>query len=171
MPLPVFERYVLPVKDKMFRFAYRMLGNSEDARDIVQDALLKIWNQKDQLEEIRNPEAWSMQVVKNLCLDRHKMKKIRINSLADINVIPTSDPLTPYQKTEQKDNIQKVRAVIEALPEKFKMIIHLREIEEYSYKEIAEILELSMDEVKINLYRARQLLKDQLIKNKIYGLS
>lgn len=167
----IFERSVLSVKDKMFRFACRMLGNTEDAQDTVQDALVKIWRQKDQLDTINNPEAWCMQITKNLCLDRHKAQKIKMTAVKDIKIIQEDSVKTPYEQAEQKDNIEKVRKIIGELPEKPRMIIHLREVEGYSYKEIATILELSLEEVKIGLFRARKLLKDQFVKNRAYGLS
>lgn len=168
---PIFERYVLPAKDKMFRFACRMLGNPDDARDTVQDALLKIWNQKEQLNQINNPEAWCMQVTRNLCLDRFKSQKIRKNAAHDIKASQQDKVRTPYEDMERKDNVEKVRKLIDNLPEKFRMIIHLREVEGYAYKEIAEALEMSMEEVKVGLFRARKLLKENFVKNKAYGLS
>ena len=154
----------------MFRFACRMLGNSEDARDTVQDALLKIWGQKEHLKNIKNPEAWCMQIIKNLCLDRHKSKKVRTEAAKDIKEIQNGNAVTPYQYAERRDNMDKVKKAIDGLPEKFRMVIHLREVEEFSYKEISEVLNWSVDEVKINLFRARKLLKDQFVKNKLYGL-
>lgn len=167
----IFERYVLPSKDKMFRFACSLLGNEEDARDAVQDALMKVWNQKEQLNDIRNPEAWCMQITKNLCLDRHKALKVRMEGAKQIKGLQDGAVRTPYDQMESKDHVEKVRQMMETLPEKAKMILHLREVEGYAYKEIAAVLGLSMDEVKTGLFRARKLLKDSLIKNQVYGLS
>lgn len=167
----IFEQRIIPQRDKMFRFALRILGNTEDARDLVQDALLKIWSQHAHLSEIQNAEAWCMQVVKNLCLDRLKAVKVRVEATKNIQKENETGYPTPYQETERKDSMEKVRKLISDLPEKFRMIIHLRDMEEFSYKEIAEIMELSMEEVKVNLFRARKMLKDKLIKNHEYGLS
>lgn len=153
----------------MFRFALRLLGDAEDARDAVQDALLRIWEDRERLKEIKNGEAWSMQITKNLCLDRLKARKIRKRDRGlhkeDVN------GETPYQLTERQDRLENVRKMIGALPEKYKMAIHLRDIEGFSYQEMADILNWSMDEVKINLFRARKKLKEQCIKSKSYGLS
>lgn len=168
----IFEQQVVPKRDKMFRFALRLMGNPEDARDIVQDAFMKIWNQQKQPYEIENMEAWCMRIVKNLCLDNLKAGKVRKEVIKSIQMNQRSDcAVNPYQQVEKEDNMIRIRKLIDELPEKFRMIIHLRDIEEFSYKEIMEIMELSMDEVKINLFRARKILKDKLIKNHEYGLS
>lgn len=167
----IFEQRIVPQRDKMFRFSLRILGNSEDARDLVQDALLKIWSQHTDLEVVQNAEAWCMRVVKNLCIDRLKAGKIRAEAAKNIQKDNETGYPTPYQEAERKDNMEIIRKLIDDLPEKFKMIIHLRDIEEFSYKEMADIMEISMEEVKVNLFRARKLLKDKLIKNHEYGLS
>ncbi len=167
----IFGQLVVSKRDKMFRLALRLMGNPEDARDMVQDAFLKIWNQQKQPHEVENMEAWCMRIVKNLCLDSLKAGKVRKEAIKNIQISHGSDSVTPYQQAEKEDNMNRIRKLIDGLPEKYRMIIHLRDIEEFSYKEIMEILELSMDEVKINLFRARKMLKDKLIKNHEYGLS
>jgi RNA polymerase sigma-70 factor (ECF subfamily) len=67
----------MPVKPKLLRFAYRLLGNEEDAKDIIQDALLKVWHHKERMHELQNLEAWCMRITRNLALDRIKSKKFR----------------------------------------------------------------------------------------------
>lgn len=156
----------------MFRFALHLLGNPEDARDIVQDAFLKIWNQQKEFHQVENMEAWCMRVVKNLCLDKLKAGKVRKEAIKSIQMNQRTEySVNPYQQAEKEESMKRIRKLIDELPEKFRMIIHLRDIEEFSYKEIADIMELSMDEVKVNLFRARKLLKDKLIKNHEYGVS
>lgn len=168
----VFEQQVLTRRDKMFRFALRLIGNPEDARDIVQDAFLKIWNQQKQPHEVENMEAWCMRIVKNLCLDSLKAGKVRKEAIKSIQRNQSIEyTVNPYQQAEKEDTMKRIKQLIDELPEKFRMIVHLRDIEEFSYKEIMEIMELSMDEVKVNLFRARKMLKDKLIKNHEYGLS
>jgi RNA polymerase sigma-70 factor (ECF subfamily) len=168
----IFEQQVVPKRDKMFRFALRLMGNQEDARDIVQDAFLKIWNQQRQLYEVENMEAWCMRIVKNLCLDSLKAGKVRKEAIKSVQMNQSDDyTANPYQQAEKEDNMNRIKRLIDELPEKFQMIIHLRDIEEFSYKEIMEMMELSLDEVKVNLFRARKMLKDKLIKNHGYGLS
>ncbi|HEX5554797.1 MAG TPA: sigma-70 family RNA polymerase sigma factor [Chitinophagaceae bacterium] len=167
----IYEQQVVSARDKMFRFALRLLKNTEDARDVVQDALVRIWDQREKLEGVENPEAWCMQVTKNLCLDRFKAGKRRSAAAQNIQPGESSIDPTPYEQVERKDRMERIRKMIDALPDKFRMIIHLRDVEGFSYKEISVIMELSMDEVKVNLFRARKALKDNLTKNKVYGIS
>ena len=167
---PDFDQHVLCAKDKMFRFALRLLGNTDDARDAVQDALTKIWEQRERLKEVKNAEAWSMQVTKNLCLDRLKAAKIRKMATPELERMQgIAKAAMPYQLTEQQNLLREVKNMIAALPEKYKMAIHLRDIEGFSYQEMAEILQWSMEEVKVNLFRARKHLKEKCVQSKVYG--
>lgn len=168
----IFDQHVLPAKDKMFRFALRLLENSEDARDVVQDVLLRIWKDRERLKEVKNPEAWCMQITKNHCLDQLKAGRIKRKSVQRMMEMEDGmEQQTPYKRAEQRDEMKMVGKVISELPEKFRMVIQLREVEGFTYQEISEILKWSMDEVKVNLFRARKKLKETLTKNKTYGLS
>lgn len=167
----VFEQQIVPASGKMFRFARKILGNEEDAKDVVQDGLLRIWDQRKRLSQIDNPEAWGMQIIKNLCLDRLKAGLIRQKAAQQLGQQGSTPYPTPYQQAETKSEIARLAGIIQELPERFRMIIHLREVEAYSYKEIASIMALSMAEVKVNLFRARQMLKKKLTENTPYGLS
>jgi len=78
--------------------------------------------------------------------------------------------LTPHEKTEVHDSMEYVSQLIASLPEKQRQVIHLRDVEGYSYNEICEILELDMNQVKVNLFRARNAVREKLIKINAYGL-
>jgi RNA polymerase sigma-70 factor (ECF subfamily) len=160
----------------MFRFALRLLcsvnGADEEARDIVQDALLKIWNQKEKLDHIDNPEAWCMQIIKNLCLDRLRELKVRQKAVQTLNAGKEQIDHPKYHEAENQAAImEQIKKIIDELPEKYRMVIHLREVEGFTYREIAEITEWDMNNVKVNLFRARKRLKEQLIKTKDYDFS
>lgn len=165
------EQQILFAKDKMYRFALRLLGDAEDARDAVQDALLRLWRQRERLAEIENLEAWSMQIIKNLCLDRLKAQKLRREASGELRREEEGRrPQTPYEAAVREDHRDRIAALVAELPEKFRMVLHLRDVEGLAYKEIAEVLAMSMDEVRVNLFRARQRLKEKLVKNKVYGV-
>ena len=66
MNLEAFQTRVLPAKNKLFRFAFRLLGSSEEAKDVVQEVLIKVWNGREQMAEVQNLEAWCMRITKNL---------------------------------------------------------------------------------------------------------
>ncbi len=80
------------------------------------------------------------------------------------------DGLTPHEKTEIHESMEQVSQLIASLPEKQRQVIHLRDVEGYSYNEICDILELDMNQVKVNLFRARNAVREKLLKINAYGL-
>ena len=170
MNIEVFETRVLPTKNKLFRFAFRLLGSSEEAKDVVQEVMMKVWNGREQMGAIDNMEAWCMRITKNLSLDRLRSKERRTTDSMQEGLEVRQESMTPYEKTEIHESMQRVNELIEALPEKQRQVMHLRDIEGYSYNEICEILELDMSQVKVNLFRARNFVRERLLKLNAYGL-
>ena len=170
MNLEAFQNRVLPAKNKLFRFALRMLGNDDDAKDVVQEVFIRVWNRREQMDQIQNMEAWCMRITKNLSLDRLRaIQRKGTDSLDNSFNVQHTDG-TPYVKTEMGESMQHVSQLIAALPEKQRQIIHLRDVEGYTYNEICDILELDMNQVKVNLFRARNSVKEKLMKMNAYGL-
>lgn len=170
MNLEAFQNHVLPVKNKVFRFALRLLGSEEEAKDVVQEVFVKVWNGRDQMDQVQNWEAWCMRIAKNLSLDRLRSWQRRNTHPMEEGFDVKQQSLTPDQTTELHESMQRISTLIEALPEKQRQVIHLRDIEGYSYNEICEILELDMNQVKVNLFRARTTVREKLTKINAYGL-
>ena len=170
MNFELFETRVLPAKNKIFRFAFRLLGSSEEAKDVVQEVFIKVWKDREQMSEIQNMEAWCMRITKNLSLDRLRSKRHRTTESLEGSFNMQHDALTPYETTEIGESMNKINQWISALPEKQRQVIHLRDVEGYSYNEICEILELDMNQVKISLFRARNAVKEKFLKVNAYGL-
>ncbi len=162
MTVETFKIEVLPIKHKLFRLANRMLTNVPEAEDIVQEVFLRLWARKERLNEYKSIEAFAMTITKNLCLDKLKSKGYRKDELTEKHEQQTTE--TPYQKMEMNDSYQKVKKIIDTLPEQQRMIIHLRDIEGYEYEEISEILNISVNTIRVNLSRARKKVKDTLVK-------
>ncbi len=171
MSLEAFKTRVLPTKDKLFRFAYKLLGDQEEARDVVQEVFIKVWNKRDEMNELENMEAWCMRVTRNMALDKLKSKSRKLtDSIDDRFEMSLGENLTPYRSTEMDDTMKNIGRFIALLPEKQKQILQLRDVEGYSYKEICDILEIDMNQVKVNLFRARQAVKENFINMNAYGL-
>ncbi len=170
MPYQLFKNAIWPIKDKLYRFAYKMLGNEEDAKDMLQEVLKKIWEQKEQINTINNIEAWCIQIVKNTVLDKLKKNVGQTVSIDNIHVNSIATNVTPYQKLAIRDIVSKINVMIQELPIKYKMVIQLREIEEFSYEEIATALNMNINEVKVNLFRARKAIAEKLNYIHIYEL-
>ena len=124
------------------------------AEDIVQEVLVKVWKKKGELSAIDNIEAWCMTVTRNLSLDKLRRKKKPMDRVEDHYDLADQD-MTPYRSLQSEDTMSIIREAIEALPETQQQIVHLREIEGYTYQEIADITDYKIDKVKVYLHRAR----------------
>jgi RNA polymerase sigma-70 factor (ECF subfamily) len=158
-----FQIQVLPVKDKLFRLAYRMTGSALEAEDLVQEVFLKVWNGRSELESVQNVEAWCMRIAKNLAIDRLRSKQWKTRTDEE-PVLAQTDTATPYQIAEQADTFAHIRQIMDQLPEKHRQVMELRDIEGLSYEEICEVLSMTLPQVKTNLFRARQAVREALIK-------
>lgn len=171
MNLNTFKSQVLPVKDKIYRFALRMVSDPEEAKDIVQEVMVRVWRNIEKLEELDNVEAWCMRITRNLALDKIKAKNRRFTaSLYEVADVSAGGDRTPYSDMAWKDTYWRINRLIANLPEKQKEVIQLRDVEGYSYKEIGDIMGIDVNQVKVNLFRARQSVKENLVKINAYGI-
>ena len=166
----MFETRVLPTKNKLFRFALGLLGNREEAQDVVQEVMVKMWNGREKMDTIENMAAWCMRITKNLSLDRLRSKQRKVTDSMEQGFEVKQESLTPYERTEIGESMKRVNELMAALPDKQRQVMLLRDIEGYSYNEICEILELDMSQVKVNLFRARNFVRERLVKMNAYGL-
>ena len=146
------------MKDKLFRFAFSLLQNVQEAEDAVQDVMAGIWAKRDQWGEWKSVEAYCMTATRNNCLDR--MRKRRILPVREEKAGQVSSPdRDPYEKMMDKQMIQRIRQCMDVLPENQQQVVRLREMEGFSYNEIAEVLDMTLDQVRINLFRGRNAIK------------
>lgn len=169
MTIEKFKEDVLPMKNKLFRMALRLLNSRAEAEDVVQEIFLKLWSKKETLKEYRSIEAYAITMTKNLCLDKLKAKSSKNLGLEHAVLKDASE--NPYQKMDVKDTINKVHEIIDQLPEQQKLIIQMRDIENYDYDEIAEVTQLSLNNIRVNLSRARKKVRDTLLKIQNYEFS
>lgn len=165
-----FRNDVLPLKNVLYRLALRITLSHEEAEDIVQETLIKVWNKRDSLEEIESIEAFSLTICRNLALDCVKKHGHLAESLEERPVETSDHSSNPFEKTLQRDRVELVRNIVNALPEKQRSCMQLRDFEGKAYKEIAEILDISEEQVKINIFRARQTVKERFKRYDNYGL-
>ena len=164
-----FLKTVMPFKDKVFRLAKRLLVSTEEAEDATQELYFKLWKNKGKLENYKSVEAFAMTMTKNYCFDRLKSKQASNLTLVHSNYKEKDTPL--QRKMELNDSVSHVHKLIENLPEQQKIIIQLRDVEEYEFEEIAKMLDMKPTAVRVNLSRARKTIKEQLIKQHNYGIS
>lgn len=164
-----YKKLVLPIKNKLFRFSLRIVGNVAEAEDVVQEVFIKVWKKRSEIDTYKNIEAWCMTLTKNLSIDKLRSKHRRVDAFADTFDMP-SNSASPYQMAATNDTMSRIQNMMSGLPEKQRMVMQLRDIEGMSYKEIAEILTITLDQVKINLFRARKEIRSQLLNSESYGL-
>lgn len=153
---------VTPYKDKMFRYAYGILRDKMAAEDVVQESLVKIWKKRAQFVDIENKEAWCITIARNLAIDKLRANKKKYTSDITEHYDISDENPGPERKVVLKDALAKVRAVLNGLPEAQREIITLRDVDGHTYKEIAELMDYTVDQVKVNLHRARKELREQL---------
>ena len=159
-----FEKLAISVKDKLYRFALRITGDSVEAEDVVQEVFIKVWNRRDDMVEVQNHEAYCMTLTRNLSLDKIKSKHRRTVEIGDALQISDYNS-TPYEAIEKNDALSRIKKWMNELPEKQRLTMHLRDIEGLTYDEIAENLEISMAQVKVNLHRARQFIREKMLES------
>jgi len=164
-----FLKVVLPFKDKVFRLAKRLLVSQDEAEDATQELLLKLWKNKDKIEDYRNTEAFAMTMTKNYCFDRLKSKQASNLTLIHNNYKENETSLD--KKLEYEDSVHKVHQLIKNLPDKQRLIIQLRDVEEYDFEEISDITKMNPTAIRVSLSRARKTIREQLKKQHNYGLN
>ena len=164
-----FRDDVLPLKDKIFRLALRITLSRAEAEDIVQDVLIKAWNRRDDLAEVDSIEAYSLTVCRNLSLDRLQRKE---NDNVNLDDAPPTeaDDAPPDLQMIRNERIDNIKRLIERLPTPQRAAMQLRDMEGKTYKEISAITGQTEEQVKVNIFRARQYIRKQIEKIENYGL-
>lgn len=169
MPKIDFRNDILPLKDKLFRLALRITFDRAEAEDIVQETMIRVWNKRDEWQELESVEAYCLTVARNLAIDRSEKKDSQTVELT-AEAEETPEASSPYDNLVSKERIRLIHQLMNNLPEKQRSIMQLRDIEGKSYKEIAALLRLTEEQVKVNLFRARQKVKQWFINIDNYGL-
>lgn len=162
MTTEAFKENILPLNRKLLGFANRFMKDLDDAKDVVQEIYFKLWNMRNDLDKYNSVEALAMRMTRNLCLDKIKLKKtVSLNSI--VREESTNELREEDKLSEQKLAIRRVKQTIETLDEPQKSIIQLRDIEGYEYHEIAQILNMNVNTVRVSLSRARKKVREQII--------
>ncbi len=152
-----FKNTVFVLKDKLYRFANRFLEQSDDAYDLVQEVMLKLWEQRGQLTQLNSIEAFAMQMVRNMAYN--KIDKLG-RQAKYLQQLPTDIQQEQYPSLTK----ELILKMIDQLPEKQRLVMYLRDIEEYEIVDIAEVAGLEENAVRVNLSRARTTVRLNLTK-------
>jgi RNA polymerase sigma factor (sigma-70 family) len=160
-----FKKRILPLGQNLYRFASSLLKDSHEAEDVVQDIFLKLWNMRNRMEEIKNINAFTYKMTRNICLDKLKGRRMQYYDVPGKG-IPEPEVIDPDPQSmvEMRDSAEKVKDLISNLPEQQKAVIHMRDIDGYSYEEISEIMSMEINAIRVTLSRARRSVRESLIK-------
>jgi RNA polymerase sigma-70 factor (ECF subfamily) len=165
-----FKTDVLPISNKLLRFAYQILQDEEEAKDVLQDIFLKLWQKRDELGKVENLEAFAIRMTRNRCLDL-----IRTRRTVSMEIVKKISRAGEYcSDTDYLENAEMaglVKRIIAELPDLQRTIIHLRDIEQLEYEEIAEAIDVNVNAIRVNLSRARKKVRDEILKIQNYGIT
>ena len=167
-----FRNDVLPLKNELYRLALRITLNPAEAEDIVQETMIKVWNKREQWDDIESIEAFCLTICRNISLDKMRKMENQNQSLSEgeHDAPDQSYSSNPEEQAMQQDRMQLIRQLINHLPEKQRSAMQLRDFEGKSYKEIAQIMDISEEQVKVNIFRARQTIRQKFLETEEYGL-
>ena len=163
-----FMKIVSPFKDKVFRLAKRLLVSTEEAEDATQDVIVKLWHKNENLNTYNSVEALAMTMTKNYCLDQLKSKRAGNLKIVHNNFTDRTPSL--QQMVEDDDSLNWVEKIIDKLPEQQRLIVQMRDIEEYEFAEIAQILDMNETAIRVSLSRARKTIREFMINTHSYGI-
>ena len=163
MPASLFKQLLLPLYPRIQRVALRLLGNAEDAEDMVQEVYMKLWNKRDALPDVQDVEAYCVTLTKNMCIDRLRMAEVEKE---DVDEVPTMLAAIDdvEAQVERRDAVEQVKQIIETLPEHQQQVITLRDMEDCSFEEIVEQTGLTAVNIRMLLSRARKTIRERLKK-------
>lgn len=164
-----FMQLVSPFKDKLYRVAKRLLVSNEEAEDATQEVLVKLWTKNESLSAYNSVEALAMTMTKNYCLDQLKSKRAGNLRIVHNNFTDREAPL--QKQVEDTDTMNWVEKVVNQLPEQQRLIVQMRDIEQYEFEEIAKIMEMNETAVRVALSRARKTIREFMIKTHSYGIA
>lgn len=160
MPTSLFKQLLLPLYPRLQRVALRMLGNVEDAEDMVQEVYMKLWEKRDELPDVQNVEAYCVTLTRNMCIDRLRLAEV---GRVDVDDVPLSLAAADdvASRLERQDAVEQVKLIIETLPEKQQQVITLRDIRDCTFEEIEEQTGLTAVNVRALLSRARKTIRER----------
>jgi RNA polymerase sigma-70 factor (ECF subfamily) len=173
-----FDRFVEHFRTKVFQYSWLMCGHREDAEEVSQDTLLKVFENFDQLREPERVRSWVLRIAKNFCLMKRRRSQFAPTPRQELSLddyIPALDgdggqvklqiadwSILPEDRVLRAELRQVLDRAIAALPDTYRSVVVLRDVEELSTEEAAQVLDVSIDVIKTRLHRARLAIRQEL---------
>ena len=158
------------MSSKLLRFALHMLQDEEEAKDVLQDVFLKLWQKRDELAKVENLESFAYRMIRNRCLDAIRARRTVSMEVVKKGRIPDEESLET-DRLEFTDSANIVQRIITGLPDLQRTVIRMRDVEQLEYEEIAEVTQLNVNAIRVNLSRARKKVRDEILKIQNYGIT
>jgi RNA polymerase sigma-70 factor (ECF subfamily) len=160
-----FKLLVMPYSSRLYRMAFRLMGNREEAEDMVQEVYVKLWGMRDELPNYNSIEALAIRITRNLCLDQLRRRKVNQDAMKAERLKEESHSVSPAQDLEKKEEAEMIHTLIAALPEPQRSLVHLRHLEGKEYEEISEMVNMNVNAIRVSISRARKQMREMLEKN------
>ncbi len=159
-----FKLLVLPHSSRLYRMAFRLMSNREEAEDIVQEVYVKLWGMRNQLNSYNSIEALAVRITRNLCLDNLRRRKVNQNAMKAEQMKEEMHSVSPAEQLEKKEEAEMIHTLIAALPEPQRSLVHLRHLEGKEYEEISEMVNMNVNAIRVSISRARKQMREMLEK-------
>lgn len=173
--LEAFEQLLMMYEKKVYTIAYKYMGNAEDANDMAQETLIKVYQSIGNFRGEASFGTWIGKITANRCLDElRKRKRIQVTSLDEEVALEegsvrkelAAEIDTPEEHTIRQETVRYIQSMIGQMREEYRIVLVLRELEGHSYEEIAQMLSCSLGTVKSRISRARNYLKEQILADR-----
>jgi RNA polymerase sigma factor (sigma-70 family) len=158
-----FSSLVQRLKNRMFRIALDIVKQTELAEDVVQEVFIKVWDKRQEMAVIENLDAYCIRMTRNLSIDKTRLKHFKNQDLSTAYSLHHGDP-SPSKQTELDNIVDMIKVWMKDLPQSQREVLVLRDFEGFSYQEIADTLDIPLNQVKVYLFRARQYLRTKMTK-------
>ena len=162
MDSSAFKRLLLPHYRRMYATAMTILRNNDDACDAVQEAFTRLWEKRDELPNIDNPEAYCVTTIKRICIDRIRRDAIQIDEITTDNLLISDDS---DKQADNRESLQLVTHLMQQLPKQQRQVLQLRAFNDCSLEEIESITGLTGVNVRALLSRARRRMRELFYNN------
>lgn len=170
MEAQLFKEKYMSFHQKLYRIAYRLLEDGNDAEDMVQEAYIKLWNKRAELNHLENTESYTVVILRNLCLDFLRSKnRHREQSMDDVDYGIADSAPSALAEIESNDEVKQMQQIIDSLPDQQRKVMKMKHLDDYSLEEIEEMTGLSSVNVRVLLSRARKKVRELFDKQHSYG--
>jgi len=159
-----FKLLVMPYSSRLYRMAFRLMNNREEAEDIVQEVYMKLWGMRDELNDYKSIEALCVRITRNLCLDQLRRRKVDQNALKNERLSAENHLDDPENNLERQEEKKIIHVLIASLPEPQRSLVHLRHMEGKEYEEISKMVNMNVNAIRVSISRARKQMREMLEK-------